>query len=372
MSLDNVKRACEKYYGEPEGSCDVLYSERGPSCIEDDQIIGKKVLLVRFLATAKVSTDYNNSQKCSDLHQRDLSSIYNKSRNAYSDSTSSIKRRKRIVCSSINSSVFPKSVSIADVIKAGKLVKPKEEYTTDIVLESFDINEKKWFKSDSKLFHVEKEHFAEGAFRYAFKAYTMENYVNKQYVIKKFKSSTWKNVAHSYGMSLEEHTRKQIQMHMAAQAITNRLKKRTKSLASFEQFFIYNNVYVANLANEPVTVEPFVPGNFKYINNDGVPVQNKVPLEKDLYAKAECLAHFSYQDSQERLLLVDLQGSDYTLYDPEIATSNDLEMDNERYFCSGNLNEMAIDNFFSQHKCNLYCKLLSLTEIEMESEEDKD
>ena len=42
-------QACEKFYGEEEGSCDVLFSERGPSCIEDEQIAGKKVILIRFI-----------------------------------------------------------------------------------------------------------------------------------------------------------------------------------------------------------------------------------------------------------------------------------------------------------------------------------
>ena len=35
---------------------------------------------------------------------------------------------------------------------------------------------------------------------------------------------------------------------------------------------------------------------------------------------AETLSHFSYVKSQQNLLLVDIQGSGWRLYDPEIAT----------------------------------------------------
>ena len=51
ITLKNVKNAFEKFYGERNGSCDVLYSDRGPSCIDDEQLSGKKVFLIRFFNT---------------------------------------------------------------------------------------------------------------------------------------------------------------------------------------------------------------------------------------------------------------------------------------------------------------------------------
>ena len=102
----------------------------------------------------------------------------------------------------------------------------------------------------------------------------------------------------------------------------------------------------------------------KYINNNGK-IGNPIHGKKIFYEKAEALAHFSYEDSDEKLLLVDLQGSGYNLYDPEIASAEDLENeendDPEKLFCGGNLNEMAFDIFFTAHKCNIYC--ISLLDI---------
>ena len=60
------------------------------------------------------------------------------------------------------------------------------------------------------------------------------------------------------------------------------------------------------------------------------------------------------------MMLLDIQGSDYNLYDPEIATKEQFDEENEWYFCSGNLSSFAIDNFILQHKCNRYCDMLKL------------
>ena len=158
-------------------------------------------------------------------------------------------------------------------------------------------------------------------------------------------------------MTLEQHTRKQVQMHTAAKAITAQCMKKP---GFRENWFQYQTIYFAILDGEPVTVEPFVDGTFvKYLNNDGQPCKhNNGP--KLMYEKAEALTHFSYQESGEKLLLVDLQGSGYTLYDPEIATADELQENevNERYFCAGNLNEVAFTKFFDAHKCNVYYRLL--------------
>ena len=49
LIIENVNEACERFYKAPRGSCDLLASDRGPSCSNLEQIKGKKVYLVRFL-----------------------------------------------------------------------------------------------------------------------------------------------------------------------------------------------------------------------------------------------------------------------------------------------------------------------------------
>ena len=85
--------------------------------------------------------------------------------------------------------------------------------------------------------------------------------------------------------------------------------------------------------------------------------------------------HFSYQPSNEKFLLVDLQEADYKLYDPEIATIETLieAAWAEEFFCVGNLRETAINNFFTAHKCNAFYLELKMAEIKLgDSEEDEE
>ena len=112
-------------------------------------------------------------------------------------------------------------------------------------------------------------------------------------------------------------------MHMAAKAITNRLIKKLNTFTAKDTWFKYKDAYFTKLDDEPVTVEQYVDGDFiKYINNDGSIGVTASPGKKFMYEKAEALVHFSYQESNGKLLLVDLQGSGYNLLGPVTACPN--------------------------------------------------
>jgi len=49
LNIDNIKSACEQFYNAPEHTCDVLASDRGPSCSRIEQLKGKKVSSSVFL-----------------------------------------------------------------------------------------------------------------------------------------------------------------------------------------------------------------------------------------------------------------------------------------------------------------------------------
>lgn len=108
---------------------------------------------------------------------------------------------------------------------------------------------------------------------------------------------------------------------------------------------------------EYVTVEEYIEREFvKYINNNGDLWQ---PSD-EIVDMAECFAHFTYEKSDGKIMVLDLQGSKYNLYDPEIASSELLDGDGTIQFCNGNLTVEAIQNFFSNHECNFFCNLLRL------------
>ena len=96
----------------------------------------------------------------------------------------------------------------------------------------------------------------------------------------------------------------------------------------------------------------------EHYNNTGILCGAPSPIRD----KCECLAHFSYQHSNSELLIVDMQGSEYSLFDPEIASKN-LQDGDEMLFSTGNLSTMAINNFLENHHCNEFCNLLGLNKL---------
>ena len=71
-----------------------------------------------------------------------------------------------------------------------------------------------------------------------------------------------------------------------------------------------------------MTVEEYIDGDFvKYVNNDGECTRPAEDELKVLHEKAETLVHFSYHLSDKKFMLLDIQGTSFRLYDPEIATA---------------------------------------------------
>ena len=65
----------------------------------------------------------------------------------------------------------------------------------------------------------------------------------------------------------------------------------------------------------PATLERYLEGQCcKYVNNSGICPTNGDQMD-DLFKKARALAHFTWLDSDRKLLLPDIQGSEYNLYD---------------------------------------------------------
>ena len=164
------------------------------------------------------------------------------------------------------------------------------------------------------------------------------------------------------GHTAEVHTKKVVQMHMLAKNFADQLAQKIKKdgLLEFGQALQYGKVYFGRDLDKGdyVTVEEYIEGNFvKYINNTG-----KVCDKRTLSEKAQCLAIFSYEKSNHKLMVLDIQGTGHKLYDPEIASSELVEND-EFLFSTGNLSQTAIDCFVSCHHCNIYCKSLHLQEL---------
>ena len=180
----------------------------------------------------------------------------------------------------------------------------------------------------------------------------------EKYVLKQFKEEQTKEVERLFD-SIEDHTRKIVQMNSLARNFA--MKLAMDAPVEFGQTFSYTKVYFGKLNGECVTLESYLHGTFqKQINDTG----DIFSVGSELSMKAETFDHYSYVTSAKQLMIVDIQGVNYALCDPEIASSTLMATDETILFCSGNLSTAAIEAFFSNHTCNKFCELLKLDQEE--------
>ena len=175
---------------------------------------------------------------------------------------------------------YPASVSIEQLLNAGKFVKPVSRTKTVLNLESFDLLNKEWKTEKCPTLYVDDDKFASGAFRDAFKA-TPESgsQCKEKWVVKKYNVKSKNSIEDTLKTTTEIHTRKQVQMHTVARQLTKKFSSIVPE--EFGQSFAYNKVFYSRLNDEPVTVEEFVSGQFtKYVNNDGkCIIQKQMPTQ---------------------------------------------------------------------------------------------
>ena len=273
--------------------------------------------------------------------------------------------------STATKSQYPASVSIGELLRAGKLVAPTSKKSVSLALEHFDAKNQEWTEVKTLNVSVYTTKFASGGFRDAFKCLEAGPNVGKKYwVLKLYNDKARNTIINQLSMTMEDHARKQVQMHEVAKHIATKMSK--KAPRQFGSTFYYNKVYYTKFEGHHATIEEFINGDFvKYVNNNGycvVPPNSSTQDDKAIYEKAETLVHYSYALSEGKMMLIGIQGCGYALCDPEIATESlkaddDDDTDNsEILFCCGNLSTMAIQGFLNDHACNKYCKMLTLSE----------
>ena len=251
-------------------------------------------------------------------------------------------------------------MSITQMLQMGK-GKPNNGLFSLVNIYKFDIAHTTWSVIPQKIeLNVEVEVFSSGGFRKAYKATSITpGFSDTTWVIKRYLPEAV-NTIQTVGQTVKDHTKKAIQTHLLAKNFAEMLEKEVsqQGSTSFGETLKYNKVYLSmfEASGEITTNKEFIKGDFKkYLNNTGI----NCGEQGDIAGKAECLAHYSYEKSERRMLLVDLQGSGNVLFDPEIATVDFFD-NGELLFCAGNLPLTASDTFISNHKCNRFCKLLEL------------
>ena len=339
-TLSNIKTACTNHFNLQEMECDLLAGERGPSYTDISMITNWKVLHIRFIP--------KSNEVCDPSRAREET----RNRAAARPVKSELVRPALALPAP---SKIPASVPLSAMLQIGKLIQPKVDAVT-LQLEQFDLKAREWLPPFEVKVSLSKEKFASGAFRDAYEATVISGGLQpgEKYVVKKFKEEQTKEVERLFH-SIEDHTRKMVQMNSLARNFA--MKLALDAPAEFGQTFSYTKVYLGKLNGECVTLESYLNGTFqKYINNTG----DIFGVGSELSMKAETFVHYSYVKSAKQLMIVDIQGVNYALCDPEIASSTLMARDETILFCSGNLSTAAIEVFLSRHTCNKFCQLLKL------------
>ena len=255
ITTENIKEACKNHYGAPSGSCDILLEDRGPSCFSTQQIASKKVFFIRFVNPQAIKCQHNDRFRYSDKTK------CNQSEPIRSLSTQ---------LPPVPSNTIVPSFSITDLMKARKLVKLPEGQEETLMLESYIIEGKTWERMQPVKFLVEKEKFAEGGSREAFKTTCVNSNFTRNWVPKFYKQEKAEVIQETLKISVEDHTRKQVQMHAVARHLAVKFGKRLLQ-AGYGEKLLYNKVYYTNSSKDPNTMEEYVNGQcFIYINNIGI------------------------------------------------------------------------------------------------------
>ena len=242
------------------------------------------------------------------------------------------------------------------MLKLGTVIK---DTSTPLELFEFDVHSMTWSNGTTVNFVVDEKVLGAGGFREVFKATSdAHEFADSIWVVKKYLPEAITIIGKT-NQTVMEHTKKVVQMHMLAKNFAEQLAKKLKEngkLVEYGQTFKYRKIFMAQPGN--IVVEQFVEGEFvKFLNNTGAVCGE----DSELRQKAESLTHFSYEKSDKQLMIVDVQGCGYDLYDPEIASREIMSDQSEQLmFAVGNLTTRAIDTFVVAHSCNKYCKLLAL------------
>ena len=215
-----------------------------------------------------------------------------------------------------------------------------------------------WSDAMMVSFEVEEECFGEGAFRRAFRARSRHpDLRDQQWVLKRYVNPE-RHILESGDETVYEHAKKQVQMHQGAKKIASEFSKEMPP--GFGECFSYNDIYLGMDGDQPVFIEDLIQGTFrKHVNNNGT----VFPLKTEVGKKAVAFAHYTLSNFNRRMMVLDIQGVDYTLFDPEIATAEQFYGGGDSYealFCAGNQCQEGIDQFVKSHKCNEFCEIAEL------------
>ena len=207
--------------------------------------------------------------------------------------------------------------------------------------------------------------FAKGSLRYAFAALVNIGTRERPRLVKKVvKESQFADPA----MNTFKYYQDIIECQVVASFLANEFNKCAPTSAK-PISFLDASLITLDVSGKHYSVEDYMEGTFsKWMNNAGL-------IDDELYNNTlTAFAHWSYQVSDEYLIVTDLQGfldksrgdERYLLTDPAITCLDDFDR-----FSSTNLGKEGLKFFFKGHQCNPICQSLCLKKHKYQELPDK-
>eukprot|EP01107_Rhizomastix_libera_P014766 TRINITY_DN494_c0_g1_i7.p1 TRINITY_DN494_c0_g1~~TRINITY_DN494_c0_g1_i7.p1 ORF type:complete len:830 (-),score=185.15 TRINITY_DN494_c0_g1_i7:63-2552(-) len=207
---------------------------------------------------------------------------------------------------------------------------------------------------------IEEKPFAAGCMRVAFKMTDLSN-PSQVFVAKKYSSKSTGREAYFFDVKMQMLARRWSEKYNA---------KNPPKKVEFLETFVIELVDLPIPRTSPSLqpqgsqapaseevlygVERFVEGKFiKYNNNSGF-------VNIDQRNTPQAFSHFTYEESQKSIIIVDIQGVDDHYTDPQIHTADPKT---SKFFSSGNCGTKGMEEFIRSHSCNPICKYLQLFPI---------
>ena len=279
VTIENIILSCNKHFkNRLKGmSCDVLASERGPSCTKIMQLPNLKLIHVRFI----MNNDGNSSSGISSTFSRRSSPYLIESHSQASTSkvaqpniarsTSAIGLKRKSDVAFRSPSPVPKSLGVTSMIKLGKAITATDTLQEVVEVSAFDIKSMIWSPPCFCILTIEKEMFAQGGFRAAYKATSKSPHFDKDtYIVKCFLPGTVEVIG-EVKETPEEQACKSVQMqglaNNFAEQVAAKVEKDGKS-DIYGQTFRYVDAFLGKVqsTDEIVIIEQLLQQLNNYCN----------------------------------------------------------------------------------------------------------
>ncbi|KAJ7358939.1 hypothetical protein OS493_020780 [Desmophyllum pertusum] len=186
--------------------------------------------------------------------------------------------------------------------------------------------------------------------------------VGDEIVLKDYNAEV-KEQAKEKDRSLRNMAMKEVQTQMIVSHLAKQFKQNTNGILDETPDVIPCFILERKDANpdDPILMmEVALTGTFeKYLVNDGSATKQGLETEHGKICLA--FAHWTFEYTEEALVVTDLQGVKLRLTDVEVSTKE------KGYFGIGNLGSDAIATFKDKHVCNDVCKSLGLKNAQGEA-----